>query len=141
MRRPIETEAELLQTVCQLFAEIDPETPDEVDEIIEAGGDDPEVVAEQMDVFITRVLAESRHNWRNRAQDEIGKKRQRLQSFVSRNKSANREAIQELLEQLRIRNPSIYAYYRNLEFEGDEDLATSLAELEYLVNEADPEEE
>ncbi len=141
MRRPIETEDELLQTVYQLFAEIDPETPDEVDEIIEAGGNDPEALAEQMDALIARVLTQSPLLWRMRAQREIRNKRLQLQSFISFDRPANREAVQELLEKLRVRNPSIYAYYRNFESESDEDFATFRAELEYLLSEADTEEE
>lgn len=140
-RKPIETEEELVQTVYQLFADVDPELPEEIDELLEAEGYNADAFAEEIEAFAARALAETPLNWRNRARQEIENQRQKLQKLTTSDRIVNREEIQRLLEQLRIKNPSVYAFYRNFEDESNADLSALRAELQYLLEEDGAEEE
>jgi hypothetical protein len=135
-RRPPATEEELVHTFADLFDEVGPETPEEVDAILREGGHDPDTIAARMKSIAERALARSPLNWRNRAQQELEAERTKLDRVtpVARHdRSEIIAAIQQLLSRLQAHQLAPAHAYRNFDQATDEDLASLLAELEYLA--------
>jgi hypothetical protein len=135
-RRPPATEEELVHTFADLFDEVGPETPEEVDAILREGGHDPDTIAARMKSIAEHALARSPLNWRNRAQQELEAERTKLDRVtpVARHdRSEIIAAIQQLLSRLQAHQLAPAHAYRNFDQATDEDLASLLAELEYLA--------
>ena len=67
-RHPPATEEELVHANADLFNEVEPETPEEIDAVLREGGHDPDSIAARMKSIAECALARSPLNWRNRAQ-------------------------------------------------------------------------
>jgi len=123
-RRRIETEKDLVLAFADLFDEIGPGAPEEMDaELREVGFDLDEVTARVLTV-VKRTLADSPLNWRNRSR-ELEKQRSSRASFAlfrQRTREENEATLRKLAP----------AFYRNLNEISDDDLASLLADLEYL---------
>jgi len=132
-RKPIETTEDLIRTLVELFDEMDPETPEEVDASLREAGYDPDESGTRMKAAAERALANSPVDWRNRAPKEVEAERSRLAEFttsVDRSRDEILEAIQQKLAQL---GGQVAHAHRNLESASDEDLAEWLSELDYLI--------
>jgi hypothetical protein len=135
-RRPPATEEELVHTFADLFDEVEPDTPEEVDAVLQEGGHDPDTIAARMKSIAERALARSPLNWRNRAQREVEAERSKLDKvtpIVRRGRGEMITAIQQLLSRLQAHQLAPAHAYRNFDQATDDDLASLLAELEYLV--------
>jgi hypothetical protein len=78
-RRPPATEEELVHAFADLFDEVEPETPEEVDAVLREVGHDPDTIAARMKSIAERALARSPLN---RAQQELEAERSKLESAV-----------------------------------------------------------
>lgn len=135
-RQPPATEEELVHAFADLFNEVEPETPEEIDAVLREGGHDPDTIAARMKSIAERALARSPLNWRNRAQREVEAERSKLDKvtpIVRRGRGEMITAIQQLLSRLQAHQLAPAHAYRNFDQATDEDLASLLAELEYLV--------
>jgi hypothetical protein len=135
-RQPPATEEELVHAFADLFDEVGPETPEEIDAALREGGHDPDTVAARMKSIAERALARSPLNWRNRAQQELEAERSRLDNvtpILRRGRGEIIAAIQQLLSRLQAHQLAPAHAYRNFDQATDEDLTSLLAELEYLV--------
>ncbi len=135
-RQPPVTEEELVHAFADLFDEVEPETPEEIDAVLRDGGHDPDTIAARMKSIAERALARSPLNWRNRAQQELEAERSKLDRVTPIPRRGRGEiiaAIQQLLSRLQARQLAPAHAYRNFDQATDEDLASLLAELEYLV--------
>lgn len=134
MARRIETVEEFVRTFDEFLDEEDPMTPEEIDAQLREAGYDPEEVGARMQAVAERALAESPWNWRSRAQQELEDERVRIVHASAPSpldKASLIAAITSLIAQSG--GQMVYAH-RNLESETEEDLASLLAELEYLVS-------
>ncbi len=137
-RNPLKTDEELARALDELFDEIPPpKTPEEVDAVLREAGFDPHEVATRMEALAERALANSPLNWRNRDQEMEEARTQlgRPSSIPRRTRSEILTAIQQILTQLGgEQRELVTAHFRNLEQATDEDLASLLAELEFLAD-------
>ena len=135
-RRPPATEEELVHAFADLFDEVGPETPEEIDAALREEGHDPDTIAARMKSVAERALARSPLNWRNRAQQELEAERSKLDKVTPILRHGRGEiiaAIQQLLSRLQAHQLAPAHAYRNFDQATDEDLSSLLAELEYLV--------
>ena len=133
-RRAIETSEDLVRAFASLFDELEPETPEEIDTVLREAGFDPDELGARMKAAAERALNDSPLNWRSRAQRELEDERARIASTTPdllRSRKDIIDAIKQLVGQLG--NQVAYAH-RNLESASDEDLASLLADLEYLAS-------
>lgn len=133
-RNPIQTSQDLVLAFADLFDELEPETPEEVASVLRDTGHDPDDVGARMKAVAEQALAKSPFNWRSRAQRELQAERERLAGFAMpalRSRVEIIAAIKRLVAQFG--GQMAYAH-RNLESETDEDLASLLADLEYLAS-------
>ncbi len=133
-RKPPRTDEELIQILADLFDEVEPEGPEEIDEALREFGYDPEALATRMRQVAEQAMKKSPLNWRNQAA-MLETERARLAVHAPKIR-ANREDMLASIGQLFARLDESQAQavaYRNLENASDEDLASLLAELEYLV--------
>jgi hypothetical protein len=135
-QQPPATEEELVHAYADLFNEVEPETPEEIDAVLREGGHDPDSIAARMKSTAERALARSPLNWRNRAQQELEAEKRKLDSvtpIMRRHRGEMITAIQQLLSRLHAHQLAPAHAYRNFDQATDDDLASLLAELEYLV--------
>jgi hypothetical protein len=135
-RRPPATEEELVHAFADLFDEVGPETPEEIDAALREEGHDPDTIAARMKSVAERALARSPLNWRNRAQQELEAERSKLDKvtpILRRGRGEIIAAIQQLLSRLQTHQLAPAYAYRNFDQATDEDLSSLLAELEYLI--------
>jgi hypothetical protein len=133
-RKPVQTSEELIRAFADLFDEIEPETPAEIDAMLREAGYDPDEIGAQMKAVAEQALANSPLNWRNRAPQEMAEEQARFdkaESTSPRNRTDMIKAIQQLLAG---RSEQALAHFRNLESASDDDLASMLAELEFLAS-------
>jgi hypothetical protein len=133
-RNSIQTSEELVLAFADLFDELEPETPEEVASVLRDTGHAPDEVGARMKAVAEQALAKSPLNWRIRAQRELQAEREHLAGLAApalRNRAEIIAAIKRLVAQ----SGAQMAYaHRNLESETDEDLASLLADLEYLAS-------
>lgn len=135
-RRPPTTEDELIHAFTDLFNAVEPETPEEIHTTLRDAGYDPDSVAARMQAIAARAIENSPLNWRNRAQRELEAEKTRLETITSpqpRNRAGIIDAIKQLLIGLSGQQFELAAHFRNFDQATDEDLASLLAELEYLA--------
>ena len=133
--RPPETSKDLVEAFASLFDEVEPETPEEIDAVLREAGHDPREVATRMKAIAEKAIADSPLNWRERAKKDLPvalARLRQLSSTVTRERSEIVKAIQELIAQLGAEGQPAYAHFRNLDTVSDEDLASLLADIEYL---------
>ena len=138
--RAPQTDEELVQILADLFerTELD-ESEEEVDVSLQALGYDPDALTTRMRAVIQEAMGKSPLNWRG-AQRELAEARAKLEdisedvsSALPRSRTSVMEAIEQVLAELGPNTRQAYAY-RNFESLSDEDLASLLAELEYLAH-------
>ncbi len=131
-RKAPQTDEELVQKLADLFEGAGPEPPEEVDAALREFGYDPEALAVHMRAVAERAIAESPLNWRNRA-PELAKERSLLGSFA-RPLGESREELARKIRDLtsRLGPARLQLAYRDLESLTDDDLASLLADLEFL---------
>lgn len=59
-KTPIKTSAEFLRAIANLFDEIEPETPEEIDEVLREAGYDPDEIGKRMKAVAEKTLAETK---------------------------------------------------------------------------------
>lgn len=137
-RNPPETEKELAAAFDDLFDEIpQPETQEEIEATLRSAGYNPSAVGARMEAIAMEALANSPLNWRNRASQEMAEARAQFSNFSSTLRESRSEIttrIQKLLALVGGEKQMVGAYYRNLDTTSDNDLASLLAELEFLAS-------
>lgn len=137
-REPLKTDQELARALDELFDEIPPpETSEEIDATLREAGCDPDEVASRMQALAERALRESPLNWRNRRQ-EMEQERAQLDTSSSATERSRFELL-SAIRQIFTQYPQLATHHRNLDQATDDDLASLLAELEYLVRQQDTE--
>jgi hypothetical protein len=136
VRRPPQTDDELVRVFDYLFDQTEPQTSEEVDAVLRDAGYDPDKLAARIHDLAQRALAESPLNWRNRARGQYEEALAQLRRYLSTARGDRTEilgAIDQVLAQLPLwQRESLTAHFRTLDQATDADLATLLGELEYL---------
>jgi hypothetical protein len=135
-----QTDEELTQAFDILFFEFLLESPDVVDTILQEAGYNPDEVVRQMRTCAKGAWERSSLNWRNRARKEVAEEQARLTDLsevVQCDRSGMIAAIKQLLAQVENKQQSLAVHFRKLEQASDDDLASLLEELEYLVGQGD----
>lgn len=133
-RRTIKTSKDLLQVLADLFDEIGPETPEEIDATLREAGYDPDQVGARMAAAAERAIAQSPLNWRNRARQEREAAERKLSGFDSRAPQRRNDLLAEIRRLGDLLGPrqAVAVQYRNLDDIPDGDLESLLADLQYL---------
>ena len=135
-RRPPATEDELVRAFADLFNEMAPETPEEIQAALRAAGYAPERVAARMQAVADRAIANSPFNWRHRARQEMAEesaRRAAIEPALPRSRGDLLHAIRQFLTQIQGSPVELAAHFRNFDRATDEDLVSLLADLEYLA--------
>ena len=136
-RKSIETSEDLVRAFADLFDEVEPDTPEEIDAVLREAGYDPDEIGVRMKAAAEKALANSPLNWRNRAQKELEDEQTRIARFTTA-RPGNRAGLIEAIKRLAGQVPGQVAYaYRSLALMTDEDLASLLSDLEYLASQKD----
>jgi hypothetical protein len=142
--RPPETSKDLVEAFASLFNEVEPETPEEIDAVLRDAGHDLHEVAARMKAIAEKAIADSPLNWRERAKKDLPVALVRLKQFsltATHDRTTIAGAIHELIAQLGAEVQPAFAHFRNLDSVSDEDLASLLADLEYLSSQQSSPEE
>lgn len=136
-RKPPETDTELLDVLTELFNELEVESDEEANQVLRAMGYDPAAVEKDIRRMVDETLATSPLNWRNK-KSLIARVKDRVDSarkfYGSR---AEMEAAAQELLSLLTKSQLVTAHYRNFEEMTDEDFASWLEELAFLMSEND----
>ena len=62
------TPEELIQAVADLFNEVEPETPEEIEAVLREAGYDPDAIREQMKTIAERALSKQPQKWSEKIQ-------------------------------------------------------------------------
>ena len=125
----------MLEAFYSIFADIDPDTPEEVEEIIQAAGIDPDAYATKIRNLAQDTLAEQ-------ARQQIEDARQhydKAKTIVTEERQSIIQKIQEKLSQLGRKNQDAFSHNRNLESASDTDLQSLLDDLTYLTDSSEEE--
>jgi phage gp29-like protein len=133
-KRRVETSEDLVRAFADLFDAAAPEMPDEIEKELREAGYDPAEVGDRMQAAAEQALARSPLNWRSRAQAELDDARDRITNFTGQALSDRDEIISAIKQLASLLGDDMSYAYRNLEAETDEDLASLLAELEFLAS-------
>ena len=136
IRKPPESEQDILNAFADLFDEIQPETSEEIDTILIEAGFEPEQVAANMQALAEKALSESPLNWRKQASRDRQQAEEGLRELESTTPT-NRTDILTALRDFAKRRPEQYQlamvqFRNNVEEASDKDLQTLLTELIYL---------
>lgn len=126
---------DMLDAIYSIFAEIDPDTTEEVENIIRAAGIDPDDYATK-----TRNLAQN--TLEEEARQRIDVARQKYDSEKSTiigERQTVIQTIREMMARLSNQQRAAFAYHRNLESESDSDLQSLLDDLSYLDSSSEQE--
>lgn len=132
-REPVDSD-EFVKRVAALFDAIGPETEEELDATLRALGLDPKEIGARGRRVAETAIAQSPHNWRQRAPAALEEARKKIDTPNRRgpiNRADVTVAIQGLVGRL---GKQATAHYRNLEEASDSDLADLLDELQLLVS-------
>ncbi|SRR5258706_10823309 len=133
-RKSPETDEDVFNTFVDLFDEVAPDTPEEIDAFLRENGYDPDQLAHDAKNMFEGALEKSPLDWRNRARQEIdaakGKMAQRAQILTL----SIEEIKAEILAIQRKRGATVATHYRNLDLGkmSHEDLADTLLDMRYL---------
>ena len=137
-RKEPEDYEDLVNALADLFDEVDPETPEEVDTILVEAGYDPNEIAAHMNATARQAMLESPLSWRNRALKGIQGEQARLEGLdnpLAKGRIEIVAAIHDLIRRMGVEQYKLVgARFRNLEKSTEEDLASLLRDLEYLVD-------
>lgn len=134
------TSAELIDRLRTAFDSVPPESSEAVDAELTAVGLDPRDVGERMEGFVEGLLASSPHDWRKRAPVE------RRQAMAKRHRVAEvrrwpRQRVVHRIREVQAGLPERMAVnFRDYQSLPDEDLASLLADLEFIAAEEADEE-
>lgn len=141
-KKSIENSEDLVNALEELFDHVLMETPEETDVILKEAGYDPDLVGKKMENIARKAMTDSPLNWRTRARQEIEKERSRLTGVRPSPRLSRAEMI-AAIEKLRLNlggKKLAGAFYRNFEQATDDDLASTLEELELLASQNDDED-
>lgn len=139
MKKAPEDYSDLVRILAELFDEIGPESPDELDAVLRQAGFNPDEVAARINHVARQALRSSSEEWRATARKEMEDDRTRLERMPSeplRGREDVIKAIGRLVASISRVNPAWApsTEFRNLDQVSDADLAGILNELEYLAS-------
>jgi len=137
-----ETYSDLSNAFLELFDTALPNDADEIDAFLRELGFDPVEVGANIRGLAEEALASSPLNWRVQAARELEAERARFDNLTGAKKLSRSEILaqmQALLSRVGAEHGLVTAH-RNLEEASDEDLASLLDELLYLVSPEQQEE-
>lgn len=120
---------EMREAFYSIFAEIDPDTPEEVDEIIRAAGIDP-------DAYATKIRKLAKNTIAEQARRQIVADHQQYDRTANSTIEERKlivQTIQKMLSMLDSKKSAAFAHYRNMESASDADLKSLLNDLTYLT--------
>lgn len=135
-RRSPQTDEELVRSFLNLFDEVVPDSPEDVDEFLRESGYDPDDIGARIQAVAKKALKDSPLNWRKRAGHELRQVRDRLENFAPGQKEGRTEIITAIQEFV-VQHGLATANFRNMEQATEEDLASLLFELEFLIDQQD----
>ena len=121
---------ELVDAFYELFAEIEPETEEDIDAIIESAGLDPKAGVEKIEALARQALAEQARQGIKAARQQYQQKK----SLTAGTHEELKRRVDEMLNQLSPQNRRAFAYHRNLETASDADLQSLLDDLTFLID-------
>lgn len=125
-----------MRALSDLFDEIPPETPEEVDSVLREAGFDPKKVAAEMKDLAEKVLRQSPLDWRNQG-PELEAEKKHVAKFsirIPQTRDELMEAIGKAISSVKGQEFEVMrVHHRDFENATDEDLASLLRELEYLA--------
>jgi hypothetical protein len=124
----------VIDALEHLFAEIDPSTDDEIDEVIRAAGIDPEAYAAKAAALASSIIREM-------GRKQLENARERYDHTTPSNSKGRQDTIQkiqELLLRLGGQSRPAFAHYRNLDAASDADLEGLLNDLTFLSEGDEP---
>ena len=131
------TDNEFLERVAKFLAEVESESLEEVRAALQEAGYDPKAIERQAIDLLDKLQSRSPFDWRNRSRSEIEAERTRVAAITANTKRQNRasylEQIQQLAKELGGEGSQLVTAHRNFEEATEEDLASLLADLEYLA--------
>jgi hypothetical protein len=137
-RKGPESYEDLVKALADLFDEIGPVAPEEVDRVLIEAGYDPSTVATRMNAIAHQAMQDSPLSWRNRALKAIREEQSRLEKLerpVLKDRIEVVDAINELIRRIGGEQYKLVgARFRNLEDATDNDLVSLLSQLEYLAS-------
>ena len=136
-RKPPETDAELLAAFADLFDEIEMESDEDADEVLRAAGYDLDALDKEIRAIVDETVAASPLNWRNK-QAEIAQAKDRFNRMQKRllSRSEMETTAKSLIAKIpQSERPAIH--FRNFEEMTDEDLASWLIELNFLMEDSE----
>lgn len=137
-RKPPETDAELLAAFAELFDEIEMESDEDADEVLRAAGYDLDALDREIRAIVDETVASSLLNWRNK-QAEIAQAKERFNRMQKR--LLSRPEMETTAKALFAKIPQSErpaVHFRNFEEMTDEDLSSWLIELNFLIEDSDP---
>lgn len=140
-RKPPETDAELLAAFADLFDEIEMESDEDTDEVLRAAGYDLAALDSEIRAIVDETVASSPLNWRNK-QAEIAQVKERFNRMQKRllSRPEMETTAKALIAKIpQSERPAIH--FRNFEEMTDEDLASWLIELNFLIEDSDPDKD
>ena len=127
------TEPELLDAFLALFNETEPNSQQEIIEVLEEEGLRPKDVGVRMAAVARRAQERSPLNWRSRSAALAHEQAQLARHGQQPSRPDLLHSIQERLALVAAgQRPQLMAAYRNLETLTDEDLVTLIQQLELL---------
>jgi hypothetical protein len=135
----VNTYKDLLRAMDQLFEEVNPETSEEVDAYLRKAGYDPRVVGEKYKALALSAIAKANQQEKEvegMATKEALEKLNQTPTF----QGLSRKEVIERIGNFRARgkntmiSQTMASAYRNLDDITDEDLASVLQELTYLIS-------
>jgi hypothetical protein len=140
-RKPIQTSEELVRAFADLFDEVDPDAPEDVDEMLRVTGHDPDEVAAKMKATAEQAFADAMQHWQQQTMDKLEEERAQLARFESTSDLGRTDIIRAIRNLSAHFGGQVVLAHRNLEGETDESLASLLRHLQYLASQQGNEEE
>lgn len=135
-RKPPETEEDIYDIFLDLFDEVAPDSPEEIDEFLREKGYDPVELANSARSIFREALETSPLDWRNRARQEIEDAKTKMAQHMPKSGRTREEVISDITSIERKRGAAIAAHFKNLDLNkvSYEDLESMLADLQHLEN-------
>lgn len=130
----MQTSEDLVRAFAELFDELEPETPEEIASVLRDADKEPDEVGARMKAAAEQALAESPLNWRIRAQTELETERDRIAKRAAPALYSRVEIIAAIRRLIAQSGAQMTYAHRHFESETDEDIASLLADLEYLAS-------
>lgn len=130
----------LLDAILDSFIDLDPTTPEEIDNELLSIGLNPDEMDERIENIVRDALARSPFNWRVKERVKIEEERRRYRQVEQQERLSRADIVYQIQQLFSKHGGQFAAAHRNLNEVSDEDLASLLSQLKFL-SDAEHEEE